>query len=128
MKNKYLGVYKLILCLTLFVSLTIRAQEREPECVRFQPVGAPLPEDRILRAAPMYPREALINNIEGWVDLQLRVNSEGKVVEVTVLNSEPPDIFNDEAASAARHWRFPQCEVADDYFVTPRMCWLVDND
>ena len=56
--------------------------------------------------APQYPRKAYSDGIEGWVDLELTVNPQGKVEDVTVLNAQPKRVFERAAIRAAVKWRF----------------------
>ena len=76
----------------------------------------------------MYPIEALRNKIEGWVDLQIRINSVGIIVDVKVLNSEPAGLFEVAAQTAVKHWRFKPSNEASDYVLTPRMFWRLEHN
>lgn len=57
-------------------------------------------------SAPRYPTRALRAKIEGWVALRMRVEPDGRVDDVEVIASEPEGIFDREAVSAAKRWRF----------------------
>lgn len=60
----------------------------------------------IRRVSPQYPASALRRGIEGKVRLQVLVNAEGGVDEVTVLEATPAGIFEREAVRAVAQWYF----------------------
>lgn len=60
----------------------------------------------IERTPPRYPREAAEDKIEGKVEMQFTVNADGRVQDVTVLSSEPADVFDAAAVEAIGAWRF----------------------
>ncbi len=53
-----------------------------------------------------YPRAALANGTEGWVDLGFLITSEGKVSNITVLDASPPNVFDSAAKSALSRVRY----------------------
>ena len=55
---------------------------------------------------PEYPRQALLDQLEGWVDLLVTVDSNGKVEGVQVVAAEPRRVFERAAIRAARKWQF----------------------
>jgi periplasmic protein TonB len=60
----------------------------------------------IVRIEPHYPRDALLRNIEGWVQLRITINPDGSVADPEVIAAEPPRIFNREAMRAILRWKF----------------------
>ena len=56
--------------------------------------------------APEYPMRALQRSIEGWVDLEFTVRSDGTVGEVAVADASHDRFFRTEAISAVSQWRF----------------------
>jgi protein TonB len=56
--------------------------------------------------APQFPVVARVRGIDGWVDLQFVVGSEGAVSDVAVVGAEPAGIFETAALDAVRHWRY----------------------
>lgn len=54
----------------------------------------------------VYPPEARRREIEGWVDLEFVVATDGSVAEVLVRASQPAGIFDRAATDALRRWRF----------------------
>ena len=53
-----------------------------------------------------YPRTALANGTEGWVDLAFLITTEGKVSNITVLDASPPNVFDSAAKSALSRVRY----------------------
>ena len=56
--------------------------------------------------APEYPRDAVLKNIEGSVKVRFTIDSDGKVVESSVVQSTPERVFDRAALAAVRRWRF----------------------
>ena len=61
---------------------------------------------RIKTVAPVYPRKALLDGREGWVDLLLTITPDGKIEDVIVVKAEPKRVFERAAIRAAMKWRF----------------------
>ncbi|MFT5139461.1 MAG: protein TonB [Lysobacterales bacterium] len=55
---------------------------------------------------PMYPRDAAMKGIEGWVKVAFTITEIGTVKDPSVLDSDPPRIFNREALRAILKWKF----------------------
>jgi protein TonB len=60
----------------------------------------------IRRVVPDYPSAAKRDGIEGSVDLELTISSQGVVEDVSVVNATPPDMFEKSAVAAARKWKY----------------------
>jgi len=56
--------------------------------------------------APKFPPDASQRGIDGWVDLQFLVNTDGSVGELTIVGAQPVGIFEKAALDAVRHWRY----------------------
>ena len=56
--------------------------------------------------APQFPDVARARGIDGWVDLQFVVGTDGAVSDVAVVGAEPAGIFEQTALDAVRHWRY----------------------
>jgi TonB family protein len=56
--------------------------------------------------SPIYPDDALRLGIEGWVELLFTVDTDGKVTDVEVTNSQPKNIFDRAAVSAMKRARY----------------------
>ncbi|HVN44261.1 MAG TPA: energy transducer TonB [Steroidobacteraceae bacterium] len=55
---------------------------------------------------PQFPTVARERGIDGWVDLQFLVGTDGAVSEVTVVGAQPVGIFEQPARDAVRRWRY----------------------
>lgn len=77
----------------------------------------------IVKVAPMYPTQAEMEGLEGWVVLQFTVNREGRVVDAQVVDNcahateaghqpnqecsdEPNSVFDQAALNAARKFKY----------------------
>lgn len=60
----------------------------------------------IVRINPIYPRDAAMRGIEGWVRLEFTITETGTVKSPRVIDSDPPRIFNREAIRAILKWKF----------------------
>jgi TonB family protein len=69
--------------------------------------------------APQFPPDASQRGIDGWVDLQFLVNTDGSVGELTIVAAQPVGIFEQAALAAVRHWRY-QPVMRDGQAVTQR--------
>lgn len=68
--------------------------------------GAIVPPKLVESSAPDYPRRALSEGIEGTVDLEFTVGADGKVRDISVVKSEPRQIFEVAAVKAVSKWIF----------------------
>lgn len=57
------------------------------------------------RPAPTYPAEALENEREGEVLLEIETNAEGRVVAVVLKKSSGTQILDEEAFKTVKQWR-----------------------
>ena len=55
---------------------------------------------------PMYPRDAALKGLEGWVKIEFTITAIGTVKEPRVVESMPPRVFNREAIRAILKWKF----------------------
>jgi protein TonB len=55
---------------------------------------------------PMYPRDAALKGLEGWVKIEFTITAKGTVKEPRVVDSMPPRVFNREAIRAILKWKF----------------------
>jgi len=56
--------------------------------------------------APQFPDVARKRGLDGWVDLQFVVGSDGAVSDVAVVGAQPVGVFEQAALDAVRHWRY----------------------
>ena len=60
----------------------------------------------IVKVAPIYPRRALMRNIEGFVLIELVVTATGTVRDPVVLEAKPPGFFERAAITAALKFKY----------------------
>jgi len=60
----------------------------------------------IFRVTPKYPIEAMRKGIQGWVKLAFDINEIGKVVNVSIIDSQPKRIFDKAARRALGKWKY----------------------
>jgi len=71
--------------------------------------GNPLAEGDVLpivRIDPQWPREALIEGIEGYVVVEVTIGADGSVKDVRVIQSEPKRMFDRNVIRAVLKWKF----------------------
>jgi bla regulator protein BlaR1 len=73
--------------------------------VPLAPVEPALPEPE-RSVMPAYPRSARFDRIEGWARLAYRVDGDGRVRDVEVVESQPPGVFDAVSIRALQRWRF----------------------
>jgi len=55
----------------------------------------------------------LSRGIEGWVQVQFTISETGSVIDATVVDSSPKNVFDDAAIKAITRWRYnPKVEGA----------------
>jgi len=74
---------------------------------------------------PMYPRDAAISGIEGWVKVEFTITEAGTVKEPRVVDARPPRIFNREAIRAILKWKFKP-RVIEGVAVERRATQIID--
>ncbi|MDH4029594.1 MAG: energy transducer TonB [Chromatiales bacterium] len=60
----------------------------------------------IVRISPRYPRQALLQGTEGWVEIEFTITAEGRVIDPVVVASEPRNVFDRSAIQAILRWKF----------------------
>ncbi len=55
---------------------------------------------------PRYPRKALIDGTEGWVELEFTVTENGTVADAIVIAAQPKRLFDGAALQAIYRWKF----------------------
>ena len=55
---------------------------------------------------PLYPRDAAISGIEGWVKIEFTITAVGTVKKPRVIDAKPAGVFNREAIRAILKWKF----------------------
>jgi len=97
------------------VDLEVLAHAAAPEPTAAKPTPIPEPPPRAYVAAeprtdrnrpPEYPRSAQSSGHEGQVRLRLRIDAEGRVLEVELLTPCRYPALNRAAVEALREWRY----------------------
>jgi len=60
----------------------------------------------IVRIEPQYPREALIEGISGWVEIEFTIEPDGSVSDPKIISSNPRRMFDQNAIRAIYKWKF----------------------
>jgi periplasmic protein TonB len=60
----------------------------------------------ITRLAPPYPKAALLRDIEGWVEFTFALDGSGVASDITILDSEPRDVFVKTTRYTMEQWTF----------------------
>lgn len=107
--NLYRSILAISLCLIMF---TQGAHAKSKTCgvitdTRFasmSPVELEIkPRNRI---PPKYPRAAAEKKVEGWALVDFYVDTEGKVSNISHLDSGPPGIFEKATEQGINRWRY----------------------
>jgi len=60
----------------------------------------------VAKVPPVYPLRARRQGIEGWVTVKFQVGRDGRVASVTILDSKPPNVFDQSVLRCVRSWHF----------------------
>jgi len=60
----------------------------------------------LVRINPQYPRDAAMNQIEGYVTIEFTITETGSVRNPRVIDARPPRVFDREAIRAILRWKF----------------------
>lgn len=61
---------------------------------------------RIVSVEPVYPEAARLDRIEGRVIIEYVITKEGRPVDLRIVESTPPGVFDDAARKAVSAWRY----------------------
>jgi len=81
-----------------------------PKPVEQPPPDEPPPDKKlppVKKARAVYPKDALTQGTEGQVRARLKVSTAGKVLNVEVIESKPPGIFDYAVIKATKQYVFP---------------------
>lgn len=81
------------------------------------------PPREVVRTKPVYPYRARQRNIEGSVKVKLLVKADGTVGDITILESDPPGVFDAAVKKMVPQWRFSPGRI--DGRAVP--AWVVTN-
>ncbi len=74
---------------------------------------------------PIYPRDAALKGIEGWVKIEFTITETGMVKSPKVVDAKPPRIFNRAAIRAILKWKFKP-RVVEGVAVERRASQIID--
>jgi protein TonB len=74
---------------------------------------------------PIYPREAAISGIEGWVKIEFTITEAGTVKDPRVVDARPARVFNRAAIRAMLKWKFKP-RVVEGVAVDRRASQIID--
>ena len=60
----------------------------------------------LAKIPPLYPMRAMRRGIEGWVKVRFRVNTQGRVEQATILESDPENVFDQSVINCISQWKF----------------------
>jgi periplasmic protein TonB len=85
--------------------------------------GDPIP---VAAIPPQYPRDALMQGLEGWVRVEFTINPDGSVSDARVVDAHPRrGIFDREALRAITRWRFKP-KVEDGTAIASRAGYTIN--
>jgi protein TonB len=100
-------------------AVAARSDDVQVQAVSLQPVSArtassmattltaPKPVSKI---APEYPPQARHRKVDGFVELEFRVTTNGSTEDIRVVRSEPEGLFDRNAVRALMRWKFKPAE------------------
>lgn len=102
----------------------VSAAGAEPSLPDYVPISS---LTRTSYVVPEYPRSAQRRNITGWVDVTFTVTAQGTVEDISIMNADPGDVFNEAAMEAIEEWRF-EPPVENDMPVPKRVAVRLSFD
>lgn len=78
----------------------------KPAAAPAAPVGETRAAVPVRQPAPRYPAEAFRSRQEGWVEVAFTIASDGSVKDGSVVNANPPRLFNAAALRGITDWKF----------------------
>ncbi len=70
---------------------------------------------------PVYPAGLKERGVEGYVLVEYSVDAIGRVRNAAVVESAPPEVFDEEALRVVRSWRFQPAKRDGKPVASPRM-------
>ena len=101
------------------------------EAPRVEPKEQVAPPKQVRNAKPIrkvaaaYPRSALKDGTMGKVKARLTIGPGGEVIDVEILESSPPGIFDDSVTKALKQYKFEG--DGTKYFVDQEVVFKVEN-
>lgn len=94
---------------------TVEEMEEMRRCLAMLPL-----ED----VTPLYPPQALRENLQGWVQVSFTVTELGGVRDIEVVDADPPMIFDQAALDAAQQLQFRVCARGGVVSETPNVQYV----
>ncbi|WP_347262149.1 energy transducer TonB [Rudaea sp.] len=85
---------------------TSTAAPTKPAATAAAPSGETRAAVATSQSAPRYPPDAFRSRQEGWVEVAFTVAADGSVKDGSVVNANPPRLFNTAALRAIAEWKF----------------------
>lgn len=123
------AVFSLLMMAVLVFNPVLLAQDGghqpDPENRRVDQELMPLHTEE-----PVYPEEASVNDIEGWVQVRFTISGEGAVVadSVSVVDAEPAGVFEESARAAIQEFRFQPLVVYGEPLSVPNVQYVFRYD
>lgn len=68
----------------------------------------------LYRVEPRYPPRALRQGLEGFVLMTFTIDTQGRPIDIVILDSKPRRVFDKEAVRAVRKWKYqPQVQQGE---------------
>ncbi|MEM1080118.1 MAG: energy transducer TonB [Pseudomonadota bacterium] len=120
----------LILIFVVFMLVTT------PACIMHSPTAQTPQAESIeaispvllVRVSPGYPREAVLNDVEGLVVLSFEIDPKGRTQDIRVETSEPPGVFDESAVQAVSRWLYKPSSFPIGQRHTMRIDFLLDSE
>ena len=91
----------------------------QPVVTPREPTAAPpptvVPESQLQRRrfrSPDYPERAVVQRLEGWIDIEFTVARDGTTREPRILAAEPAGVFDRATLDALARWRYEPVNIA----------------
>ena len=83
----------------------------------------------VVRIEPRYPLQAAQNRIEGFVQLQFNIASDGRPIDIQVLHAQPENVFEKESIRALERWRYqPSSDASANQGLKVQLTFTLDHD
>ncbi|SIO35007.1 energy transducer TonB [Salinivibrio sp. ES.052] len=73
----------------------------------------------LFRVEPNYPPRAMRRNLEGYVVVSFTISPSGRPQDLTVVDANPPRVFEREALRALRKWKYEPKVVGGEAVAQP---------
>lgn len=90
-------------------------------------LGPNLRPELIRRAEPLYPAKAKAQGIEGSVVVTYSLDDQGQVLRPTVVESNPPGVFDRAAIEAISRWRFRPRKFKNEVIFSSKLIFTLQK-